>query len=111
MTCCWRCCPTKPLKLMCSALWTNFLVLPSCRMRSLPSPTSSPSPTMKKAAKDNPPGMGGNVDEPTTAGRQIRFGTQFGDIHTAIGVHLQERQQRHIEAAPLEVGELLGRCH
>src|SRR6218665_3287820 len=110
---------------MGSALWTNFLVLPSCRMLSLPSPTSSRAPAVKKpqktirrawavmstkppqpavryglapsledaqfavadfepgagsekAAKDNPPGMGGDVDETTTAGRQIRFGTQLG---------------------------------
>ena len=50
-----------------------------------------------------------DVDEAAAARRQIRFGAELGDVHAALAVDLQEGEQRDVEAATLEIGELIGR--
>ena len=55
--------------------------------------------------------MGRDIHKAAAAGRQIGPGPQPRDIDAAIAIHLQEGQQRHIEAPALEIGELLGRGH
>src|ERR1700733_9230564 len=50
-------------------------------------------------------GAGGDVDEAAGAGGDVRPRAELGDVDRAMAVDLQEREQRHVEAAALEISE------
>src|SRR5882672_7186595 len=62
----------------------------------------------EETGKDNVLRVGGDVDETAAARGQIGFGAELGDIDAAIAIDLQKRQQCDIEAATLEISELVG---
>src|SRR6185503_15625198 len=66
-------------------------------------------PGGEEAGKDNLPCMRSDIDEAAASGGQVRFGAQFGNIDVAIPIDLKKGQQRDVESAPLEIGELAGR--
>src|SRR4029453_10592902 len=55
--------------------------------------------------EDDPPGMARDFDEPAGPGRDMWPGAQLGDVHRSVAVDLEERQEREVEPAALEVGE------
>ena len=63
------------------------------------------------AGEDDASGARGDVDEAAGAGRHMRTHAELGDVDRAVAVDLQEREQRHVEAAALEIGELVRRLH
>ena len=65
----------------------------------------------EEAGKDDPPRPRRDVDEAAGARRDMRARAELGDVDRALAVDLEEGQQRAIEAAALEVGELMGRGH
>src|SRR5438132_1672360 len=60
------------------------------------------------AAEDEVAGACGDVDEAPDAGGDVRPRGQARHVDAAVRVDLQEREQAAVEAAPLEVGELVG---
>src|SRR5579872_5637500 len=51
----------------------------------------------------------GDVDETARARRDVRPHAELRDIDRAAAIDLQEREQRHVEARALKVGELVRR--
>ena len=68
-------------------------------------------PRLEPPGKHDAFGVGGDVDKPAAACRQIRLLAQFGDVDIARHIHLQKRQEGDVEPAALKIGELLGRGH
>jgi len=63
------------------------------------------------AGKDDPPGAGGNVDKTAGARCHMRADAKLGHVNGPKPVDLQEGEQRHVESAALEVGELMRGLH
>ena len=63
------------------------------------------------AGEDEVLRAGGDVDEATDPGRHVRARREARDVHVAVRVDLEERQHRPVEAAALEVLELVRRRH
>ena len=61
------------------------------------------------AREDDPLRAGRDVDEAADAGRDMGFGVEAGDVHVAVGVDLEEGQERAVEAAALQIRELVRR--
>src|SRR5215217_1507980 len=59
------------------------------------------------AAEDDVAGSGGDVDEAASAGGDVRPGGEAGDVDTAPRIDLEEGEEGAVEAAALEVDELL----
>ena len=55
--------------------------------------------------------MAGDVDKAAAPRRQIGFLAEFRDVDIALHIHLHERQEGHVKAAALKIGELAGRRH
>src|SRR3569623_843763 len=56
-------------------------------------------------------GAAGDVDEAAGTGRHVRADAEARNVDRAVPIDLQERQQRGVDAAALEIGELVGRGH
>jgi hypothetical protein len=50
-----------------------------------------------------------DVNEAARAGRPVRSGRKSGDVHRPVRPDLEKGQERAVEAARLEMGELVGR--
>src|SRR5581483_1925936 len=65
----------------------------------------------EKSGEHQPFRVRGDVDESAAAGGEIWSRPQLRDVDVAVAIDLQEGQQREVEAAALEVGELLRGRH
>ena len=79
------------------------------RPGSRPSASSSCAPASNCPAKTIFLAFARDVDEAAAAGGQVRLLAELGDVDVALEVDLEERQEGHVEAAALEVGELARR--
>src|SRR5262249_41831384 len=61
----------------------------------------------EKSGEDDAPRVRGDVDEATAARGEIGACAKLGYVDAAGTIDLHERQQRAVEAAALEVGELV----
>ena len=59
------------------------------------------------AADDDVSGVGGDVDEATDTGGDVGAGGQPGDVDVALTVDLHEGKEAAVEAAALEIAELV----
>ena len=59
------------------------------------------------AREDDPLGTGRDIDEAADTRGDMRLRVQSRDVHVAVRVDLQERQEGAIEATALQVGELV----
>src|SRR5580658_9468937 len=65
----------------------------------------------KIAGKNNLPRPRRNVHEAAGSRRDMGPDGELGHVDGAEAIDLQEREQRRVESAALEVGELSGRWH
>ena len=100
-----------PEKEICSTASTSFLTLPSFRIETAPSDHVELCAGGEITRKHDLLGARGDVDEAARARRHMRPDAELRDIDGAALVDLQEREQRHVEARPLEVGELVRRLN